>query len=570
MSDVVAGIALPDGDPHAVADAAASLRAVGGGFEQASSVSQRAVDAVPSWQGGASMSFRDRCTNYQGAATGAHGACERAAGALRRYAGELRDARTQVKKLQHEAADWLTRLGSAQTRAHDAGSRAQSASAHALQLTFAAPLDGGAGWLAADAKATEARAAAGRAQSEVTQAQGELDRLRAQAEKIRRHVEEEARTAAHAVDAAAGELPTIDGASSSAEAETVLRSEEDKYSMSVTVFFVKLGGSTTAIEEEHADGRWTVTLVDGLEGGVQANLIPKLKEGDTAPGGKTGGLGGGAELQAALVAQYENGKTYSFGNKGQADTFLRWKDKEPPSVPPFMQAPPMPAAWKWAQAQKPVATYTQGGGKLSFDGSFDAGSKGVGGSLDGAVALGTRHGADGSQTRYVKSSADVSGNIKVPGVAADGSLNGETVTAFTQGRDGRLTNFSVTSTAAGKAAGGLAPEAKHAGYQHTSGPGVRVERQVQLDMSDPRNRTAVDNYLGTQGGDPAAAQALRDRIDAAGRVDLRFYDTSATTHSVSVNLDAFGAEGSHERSHSALQAAFERAPGSHRAVRIAP
>ncbi len=73
MSEVVAGIALPDGDPHAVSDAAASLRAVGGGFERARSVSQRAVDAVPSWQGGASMSFRDRCTNYQGAATGATG-----------------------------------------------------------------------------------------------------------------------------------------------------------------------------------------------------------------------------------------------------------------------------------------------------------------------------------------------------------------------------------------------------------------------------------------------------------------------------------------------------------------
>jgi len=569
VSDVVAGIALPDGDPNAVADAAASLRAVGGGFERASSVSQRAVEAVPSWQGGASMSFRDRCTNYQGAATGAHGACEQAAGALRRYAGELRDARTQVKKLQHEAADWLTRLGSAQTRAQDAGSRAQSASAHALQLTFAAPLDGGAGWLAADAKATEARAAAGRAQSEVTQAQGELDRLRAQAEKIRRHVEEEARTAAHAVDAAAGELPTIDGASSSAEAETVLRSEEDKYSMSVTVFFVKLGGSTTAIEEEHADGRWTVTLVDGLEGGVQANLIPKFKEGDTAPGGKTGGLGGGAELQAALVAQYENGKTYSFGNKGQADTFLRWKDKEPPSVPLFTQAPPMPAAWKWAQAQKPVATYTQGGGKASIDATVTAGSTGGGGSLDGAVALGTRHGADGSQTRYVKSSADVSGNIKVPGARVEGSLNGESVTAITRSH-GRLANFSMTSTAAGNAAGGLAPEAEHAGYQNTSGPGVRVERQVQLDMSDPRNRTAVENYLQTQGSDPAAAHALRDRIDASARVDLRFYDTSASTHGVSVNVDAFGAEASHERSHSALQAAFERAPGSHRAVRVAP
>jgi hypothetical protein len=59
VPEVVAGIALPEADPGAAFDVAQTLAAASGGFERTRSVTQEAVAAVPSWQGLASLSFRN-------------------------------------------------------------------------------------------------------------------------------------------------------------------------------------------------------------------------------------------------------------------------------------------------------------------------------------------------------------------------------------------------------------------------------------------------------------------------------------------------------------------------------
>ncbi|HEX5781723.1 MAG TPA: hypothetical protein VFX80_07360, partial [Solirubrobacteraceae bacterium] len=98
----VAGIALPEGDPGAVRDAARQLRSVGGGFDGVATTVNSAAAAVPGWYGQASLLFSERCTDFRGAATLADGACEDAARVLDGYADDLAAARKKVRTMQEE------------------------------------------------------------------------------------------------------------------------------------------------------------------------------------------------------------------------------------------------------------------------------------------------------------------------------------------------------------------------------------------------------------------------------------------------------------------------------------
>jgi len=48
MAEAVAGIELPEGDPEAIADAAASLGRLAGGFDHVAGCFSRAAGATPS------------------------------------------------------------------------------------------------------------------------------------------------------------------------------------------------------------------------------------------------------------------------------------------------------------------------------------------------------------------------------------------------------------------------------------------------------------------------------------------------------------------------------------------
>jgi hypothetical protein len=225
MPGAVAGIELPEGSPGAAEDAASGLRKASGGFERTGGITQRALTTVGSWQGMASMNFRDRCGDYGSAANAAGNACHRAAGALVKYGHRLEEARTRVKKLQEQAQECVDRIHAAEKRAADAGGRAQFAGQMAFQASITSAADGGAGAAGYRQQADDARAEEQAANDAAQRARDELDKLRQRARDERELVKEAGRVAAGLVDGAAGELPTVTAAAPPAAAPV---KQEDK------------------------------------------------------------------------------------------------------------------------------------------------------------------------------------------------------------------------------------------------------------------------------------------------------------------------------------------------------
>lgn len=232
MGETVAGIALPEGEPGAAADAASGLRSAGGGFERTAGVTQSAVAIVGSWQGVASFTFRDRCGGYQDAAASAQGACERAAQALRRYGERLEEARERVRRLQEQAQECVERIEAAEARATEATERGNSASRMAFQSSMASAADAGATAAVFRDQAATAYDEAAAARAEADRARDELERLRRAAEDEREAVKDAGRSAAGTVEAALSSLPTVsypvrEAAAAAAAARAQAEEEEE-------------------------------------------------------------------------------------------------------------------------------------------------------------------------------------------------------------------------------------------------------------------------------------------------------------------------------------------------------
>jgi hypothetical protein len=213
VPEVVAGIALPEGEPSSALATASGFRAAAGGFDATGGVTQRALGLVGSWQGIASVNFRNRCTGYEEAAASAQAACAAAAHAVRVFARDLEEARDRVRRLQREAEECVDRIQAAEARAAAARESEAAARARATSAALSAPLDGGSFSLAEEThalnEADAAAAEAGAAEADAADAREQLERLRETAEHEREQVEQAGRRAAGQVQAAAGRLPTV-------------------------------------------------------------------------------------------------------------------------------------------------------------------------------------------------------------------------------------------------------------------------------------------------------------------------------------------------------------------------
>jgi hypothetical protein len=213
MGEVVAGIALPDGEPGEAFDAASGFRAAAGGFERTGAVTERALGLVGSWQGMASISFRDRCGSYEEAAQSAAVACEQASLALRTYGRELDEARDRVRRIQREAEECVDRINAAEGQAAAARGREQAARDRAMNATFSVGLDAGSLSMADAAQALDDAAAAAeearQADAAAAAARDRLEELRRRAEEERERIKEAGRGAATQVRAALTQMPTV-------------------------------------------------------------------------------------------------------------------------------------------------------------------------------------------------------------------------------------------------------------------------------------------------------------------------------------------------------------------------
>jgi hypothetical protein len=103
-STVVGEIALPEGDPGAVEDAAVRLKGIGGGFDQLGGTIDRAAAPLSSWKGLASLEFNHACVTYRGAADQADTACTAAAAVLSGWARTHTKETAVLGEMHHRGA----------------------------------------------------------------------------------------------------------------------------------------------------------------------------------------------------------------------------------------------------------------------------------------------------------------------------------------------------------------------------------------------------------------------------------------------------------------------------------
>ena len=569
----VAGIALPEGDPGAVRDAARQLRSVGGGFSHASQTISSAQATVPDWEGAAALKFTEMCADYGGSARQADQACEDAAKAIDDYAEALATARRKVRRMQEQGQKLETEEKNALQAADDARGRLQGAQVGMKLAAMDAPVDGGT---AMDSFRLQISAAQGDIASAVdraTTARTELDQLIRDALDIRKHVEAEGIAAGNKVRGAADQLPTVIGAPMGGVGGTAAGQHGSKFDLGMTIVVVRVGGSTAVIKERTVDGKWRVTVIDGVAGGLEFDPVP----GAGVDGGKTGRIGAGPDVTAAFLAQHKRAKVYEFTSEELADRFIEYepayvpddsRQVEPPGThfgPNELTAFHTARSYdRWQDSQKPVEEFSEGGMSARADVSLQ---NVVGGSASVEDVLGRKHDLqNGTSTTYLKTGGELAGHVGTP-FEVGGKLKGEAVTAVTYDRNDRLSSYSVTVSGGAEGYSGMAGSGESqkvgagGGMSHHESEGVRVERQMTLDLNDPANREAVERYLESGGTDPVATAKLGDQLLTDARVDQRVYDTGSTQSGANIDVKVFKFDGSRTVEDSTLTSMSHSNPG---------
>jgi uncharacterized protein YukE len=213
MAASVAGIALPEGNPGAIFDAARELDSIAGAFESGGGVVGSGVAQVGSWQGQASGSFRALAGNYEQAASSAAAVLHDMAGAVRGYGHDFRDAYEWVKRLQERAEECVREIELWEARRDDAAARESAARSRATLAMLSSPADlMGAGLAASLATQADALAEADAAAGERAEAERRLIELRERLEELRREGEQERERALQVERRAASQvLGSVDG-----------------------------------------------------------------------------------------------------------------------------------------------------------------------------------------------------------------------------------------------------------------------------------------------------------------------------------------------------------------------
>jgi uncharacterized protein YukE len=213
MAASVAGIALPEGNPGAIFDAARELDSIAGAFESGGGVVGSGVAQVGSWQGNASESFRALAGSYEQAARSSAAVLHDMAGAVRGYGRDFRDAYERVKRLQERAEECVREIELWEARRDDAAARESAARSRATQAMLSSPADlTGAALTASLAAQADALAEADAAAGERAEAERRLVELRERLEELRREGEQERERALESERRAASQvLGAVDG-----------------------------------------------------------------------------------------------------------------------------------------------------------------------------------------------------------------------------------------------------------------------------------------------------------------------------------------------------------------------
>ncbi|WP_187369416.1 hypothetical protein [Baekduia soli] len=285
------------------------------------------------------------------------------------------------------------------------------------------------------------------------------------------------------------------------------------------VFFVRLGGGTTAVVEQRSDGTFAITHATdaalGLEAGAGVEGGVRLAGVDVALG---------ASLSVAQSAGLEGGRTWIAPSAAVAARLVAALREDPGHLP------------------EPDVTYRRGQVTSTAGGTAQVAGENVAtATLTFGRTAGTRTDRrTGHRTVYVRS--PWSGEAAVAGgvLGVSGAGGGE-VFAVELDAHGRPLDLQVVATGAFARSQDLPSVVQPVAGRLAAGAadGRRFEVTAHLDLTDPADLAAARGLLAAMHdrfGPPAAAsQALRRRIDEQGTIEARVLATRESSRGVTLS-----------------------------------
>ena len=334
---------------------------------------------------------------------------------------------------------------------------------------------------------------------------------------------------------------------------------------SVTVFSIKGGGKVKVIKQRRSDGKWIVTVIGGGELGVEVG----------SPGGRVnvdtgkGSVGAGAGAEGGAVGQGEYGASWVFDNEQGANDQVdiirnKLRDAAIDGAVPVVGSIGTAIFGEHRDLGDPDIEYIQGG----VAGDVKGEAKALGGlklSLEGSDALGVRwdHKAD-TKTIYFQVNGKGAGSAKlIEGLGLEGATEGQI--AVTYDKDGRAIAVDVI----GKGTiSGTSPKIPTSGdprnflreLKFQANGGARGELQLHLDLKNPTNRAAWDQFTGNP---LTGADNLVNAFMSGGQAQVRTYAVSQDKYGLDVNGKfglKFGVEGGYEGNRADLIQAWDWNP----------
>jgi len=277
------------------------------------------------------------------------------------------------------------------------------------------------------------------------------------------------------------------------------------------------------------------------------------------------GFAVGSELRFAALAEHATGRTWTVRGDAAATRLVNrvtLADISRRPRPGIAGAPGVVPMHLEVRGPAPDQTFSERGSRIGVDWQSGIAAHGF-----LAQAYGERVDArSGEHTIYVRSAGglSLSAGSRLSGSA---QADGEERYGITFDRERRPVDFEVLSafTLAGSLGQG-SQLGRALGPQMT--PGLHVETEQHLDLTDPANARAVGLYVrafGTRSGLGVAAHDLRSLLDRDGSTRVRAYSTNSTAHEVAgqARVDGMGVGGQTgtEDSSEHLVSAAVREPG---------
>lgn len=303
--------------------------------------------------------------------------------------------------------------------------------------------------------------------------------------------------------------------------------------VTVTVFSVKGGAKVKLITQRFANGTVFVTVQGGpeigLEFGPPAGAEVSVDAGSTS-------VTEGANAKGGVKLTGNGSVTWVFPNEQKAHEFAdivagKARDAALDTNPVTWIGRRVAGVGEDRPIPKPKIFGLEGGARVF--GEAESGDGLVSGKAKGELgpSIGGRYDSrDGSTTLYYKVSASGSlGGGVLGAIGGEGLGDSEVQLAVTVDAHGNPTKATVIGS--GTVTGQLTGALKR--LTDKSGPGKRADVRLDLDLRDPANRQAFNDFLNNPiSGTPGLVQRFADD----SQIGVRLYDSSQTD----VGLDASG------------------------------